>query len=61
MSNRNSKFTVREIHLAKLRQLREDIIRDMDDHTKHQRATREAEQRNYNWELAKLGIKPLRK
>lgn len=60
MSNKNSKFTVKEIHLAKLRTLRDEIARDIRDNERKAKALRHAEECEMSWELVKLGARPLR-
>lgn len=59
MSNKNSKFTIKEIHLAKLRVLKEEIKRDIRDNERRAKALRHAEECDMNWELVKLGARPL--
>lgn len=59
MSNKNSKFTVKEIHLAKLRVLRDEIAREVKDNARRNEARRRAEECEMSWELVKLGARPL--
>lgn len=60
MSNKNSKFTIKEIHLAKLAVLKEEIKRDIRDNERKAKALRHAEECEMSWELVKLGARPLR-
>lgn len=60
MSNKNSKFTIKEIHLKKLRILRDEIARDIRDNERKAKALRHAEECEMSWELVKLGARPLR-
>jgi predicted component of type VI protein secretion system len=52
--------SIKQIHLAKLRVLREEIQRDIRDNTRRVEARRRAEQCELSWELVKLGVKPIR-
>lgn len=60
MSNKNSKFTIKEIHLTKLAVLKEEIKRDIRDNERKAKALRHAEECDMNWELVKLGVRPIR-
>ena len=60
MSNKNSKFTIKEIHLAKLRVLQDEIAREVKDNERKAKALRHAEECDMNWELVKLGVRPIR-
>jgi hypothetical protein len=52
--------SIKQIHLAKLRVLRDDIARDQRDNERRNEARRRAEQCEMTWELVKLGVKPIR-
>ena len=52
--------SIKEIHRAKLRVLRDEIARDNQLLERKAKALRRAEDDDLNWELVKLGIKPLR-
>lgn len=56
----NNKFTIKEIHLAKLRVLREEIKQDIRNNERKAKALRQAEECEMSWELVKLGARPLR-
>lgn len=55
-----SKYTIKEIHLAKLRILRDEFALKAKEDARKAKALRRAEDDDMNWELVKLGIKPLR-
>ncbi len=55
-----SKYTIKEIHLAKLRILRDEFAQKAKEDERKAKALRRAEDDDLNWELVKLGIKPLR-
>ena len=52
--------SIKEINLAKLRVLRDEIARDMRNNTRRAEALRRAEEAEMGWELVKLGARPLR-
>ena len=52
--------SIKEQHLAKLRILRDEIARDNGLKARKAKAIRNAEQMELNWELEKLGIRPLK-
>lgn len=56
------KHSIKQIHLAKLRVLKADILRDIaEGKQKKADARRRAENEDTNWELIKLGCKPIGK
>jgi len=54
------RYTVKEIHLAKLRTLRAEFKELAESNERKAKAIRNAEQAEIAWELVKLGVKPLR-
>lgn len=52
--------SIKEQHLAKLRTLRDEIARDHNIQQRKAKALRNAEQMELNWELEKLGVRPLK-
>ena len=52
--------SIKEIHLAKLRILRDEFAERAKHSTRKAEAIRKAEQAEMTWEMVKLGIKPLR-
>jgi hypothetical protein len=54
------RYTVKEIHLAKLRILRDEFAEIARNNERKAKAIRKAEQAEVTWELVKLGVKPLR-
>jgi hypothetical protein len=54
------RYTVKEIHLAKLRVLRDEFKEIARSNERKAKAIRNAEQAEITWELVKLGVKPLR-
>jgi hypothetical protein len=52
--------SIKEINLAKLRVLRDEIARDMRDNARRNEARRRAEEAEMGWELVKLGARPIR-
>jgi len=54
------KTSIKEIHLAKLRILRDEFAELARNNERKAKAIRNAEQAEVTWELVKLGIKPLR-
>jgi hypothetical protein len=54
------KYSIKEIHLAKLRVLRDEFALKAKEDERKAKALRRAEDDDMNWELVKLGIKPLR-
>ena len=52
--------SIKEIHLAKLRILRDEFAERAKSNERKAKAIRNAEQAEATWELVKLGIKPLR-
>jgi hypothetical protein len=54
------KYSIKEIHLAKLKVLREEFAQKAKEDERKAKALRRAEDDDMNWELVKLGIKPLR-
>ncbi len=54
------KYSIKEIHLAKLRILRDEFAQKAKEDERKAKALRRAEDDDLNWELVKLGIKPLR-
>lgn len=54
------KYSIKEIHLAKLRILRDEFAQKAKEDERKAKALRRAEDDDMNWELVKLGIKPLR-
>lgn len=51
--------TIKEIHLAKLRILRDEFAQLAKDNTRRNEARRRAEEADMSWELVKLGARPL--
>lgn len=60
MSNKNSKFTIKEIELNKLRVLRDEFAERAKADDRKAKALRRAEQDDMSWEMVKLGARPLR-
>ena len=54
------RYTVKEIHLAKLAVLQEEFRELAKSNERKAKAIRNAEQAEMTWEMVKLGIKPLR-
>lgn len=52
--------SIKEIHRAKLRVLRDEIARDNNIQERKAKALRNAEQMELQWELVKLGVRPLK-
>lgn len=52
--------SIKEIHLAKLRIIRNEIVRDQRDNTRRAEALRRAEEAEMGWEMVKLGARPIR-
>jgi hypothetical protein len=52
--------SIKEIHRAKLRVLRDEIARDNNIQDRKAKALRNAEQMELQWELVKLGVRPLK-
>ena len=52
--------SIKETHLAKLRILRDEIAREHNLKQRKVKALRNAEQMELNWELEKLGVRPLK-
>jgi hypothetical protein len=52
--------SVKEIHLAKLRILRDEFAELARNNERKAKAIRNAEKAEMTWEMVKLGIKPLR-
>jgi len=52
--------SIKEIHRAKLRVLRDEIARDNNIQDRKAKALRNAEQMEMQWELVKLGVRPLK-
>lgn len=53
-------LSIKEIHRAKLRLLRNQIVEDMQETHRKAEALRKAEQMELQWELVKLGVRPLK-
>ena len=53
------KTTIKEIHLAKLRILRDEFAQLAKDNTRRNEARRRAEEADMTWEMVKLGVKPM--
>jgi hypothetical protein len=51
--------SIKEINLAKLRVLRDEIARDQRDNERRAKAIRRAEEAEMTWEMVKLGVRPL--
>jgi len=51
--------SIKEIHLAKLRVLRNEFAEIARNNTRRNEARRRAEEADMSWELVKLGVKPL--
>jgi hypothetical protein len=51
--------SIKEIHLAKLKVLRDEFAQLAKDNTRRNEARRRAEEADMTWELVKLGVKPL--
>jgi hypothetical protein len=51
--------SIKEIHLAKLRSLRDEFAQLAKDNTRRNEARRRAEEADMTWELVKLGVKPM--
>jgi len=51
--------SIKEIHLAKLRIIRNEIVRDQRDNERRAKALRRAEEAEMTWEMVKLGARPL--
>ncbi len=54
------KYSIKEIHLAKLRVLRDEFALKAKEDDRKAKALRRASDDDMNWELVKLGVKPLR-
>jgi len=54
------KYSIKEIHLAKLRVLRDEFALKAKEDDRKAKALRRASDDDMNWELIKLGVKPLR-
>lgn len=52
--------SIKEIHRAKLRVLRDEIALDNNIQDRKAKALRNAEQMELQWELVKLGVRPLK-
>jgi hypothetical protein len=52
--------SIKQIHLAKLRVLRDEFAQLARDNERKAKAIRKAEQAEMTWELVKLGVKPIR-
>lgn len=52
--------SIKQIHLAKLRILRDEFAQLAKDNTRRNEARRRAEEAEMGWELVKLGARPLR-
>lgn len=52
--------SIKEINLAKLKVLRDEIVRDQRDNKRRAEALRRAEEADMGWELVKLGARPIR-
>ena len=52
--------SIKEIHRAKLRVLRDEIARDNNIQDRKAKALRNAEQMELKWELEIIGVKPLK-
>lgn len=52
--------SIKEIHLAKLRILRDEFAERAKTNERKAKAIRNAEEAEMTWELVKLGVKPLR-
>jgi hypothetical protein len=50
---------IKEIHLAKLRVLRDEFAEIARNNTRRDAARRRAEEADMTWELVKLGVKPM--
>lgn len=51
--------SIKEIHLAKLRVLRNEFAEIARNNTRRDAARRRAEEADMTWELVKLGVKPM--
>jgi hypothetical protein len=51
--------SIKEIHLAKLRILRDEFAEIARNNTRRNEARRRAEEADMTWELVKLGVKPM--
>jgi hypothetical protein len=51
--------SIKEIHLAKLKVLRDEFAQIAKDNTRRNEARRRAEEADMTWELVKLGVKPI--
>jgi hypothetical protein len=51
--------SIKEIHLAKLRILRNEFAEIAKSNARRDEARRRAEEADMSWELVKLGVKPL--
>lgn len=51
--------SIKEIHLAKLRILRNEFAEIARNNTRRDEARRRAEEADMTWELVKLGVKPI--
>jgi len=56
----HNQTSIKEIHRAKLRVLRDEIARDNNIQDRKAKALRNAEQMELQWELVKLGVRPLK-
>ena len=52
--------SIKELHRAKLRVLRDDIARENNLRERKAEAIRKAEQMELKWELEVIGVKPLK-
>lgn len=52
--------SIKEIHRAKLRVLRDEIAKENGIRERRAEALRKAEQMEMQWELVKLGVRPLK-
>jgi hypothetical protein len=51
--------SIKQIHLAKLRILRDEFAQIAKDNTRRNEARRRAEEAEMSWEMVKLGARPL--
>ena len=51
--------SIKQIHLAKLRILRDEFAQLAKDNTRRNEARRRAEEADMSWEMVKLGARPL--
>lgn len=52
--------SIKQVHLAKLKVLRDEIAKDVRDNKRRAQALRRAEECEASWEIIKAGAKPLR-